>query len=107
MFNEENREKEMEAIRQATTAISEVATFISQKIIESIGKLEYFERAKAAGASEIPDYLTDYERAKIRDLSVLRDALTSVFYYKRLDSDELNLIKSKVEEAKEAAKVEA
>jgi hypothetical protein len=97
----------IEAIRQATSAVGEVAAFLNQKIVESIGKLEYFERAKVAGATEIPAYLTDYERAKLHDLHVLRDALTSVFFYKRLDSEEIDLIKSKVEEAKKAAEDKA
>jgi hypothetical protein len=61
---------------------------LNQKIVELIGEIEYYERARAAG-HPIPVAQTDYLAVKLRDLSIIRDSLTSVFYYKRLDEEEM------------------
>jgi len=87
----EGQGEKIEPIRMATSAIAEVASFLNQKIVECIGKLEFYERARLSGAP-VPTGLVEYDSAKLRDLNVLRDSLTSVFYYKRLDKEEAGKI---------------
>jgi hypothetical protein len=91
----------------SSTAIGETASFLNAKILECIGKIEYFERAKAAGFPGLPAWLSDYETVKLRDLSILRDSLTQVFYYQRLTKEEIEELQKKAAEAVEKAKADA
>jgi hypothetical protein len=89
-----------------STAIGEVNAFLNNKMLECIGEVEYYHRAALAGYP-VPAAQTDYLQVKLRDYGMIRDAITNVFFYKRLDKEEADAIQKAYQEQLEKAKAEA